>query len=76
MEFLETETGQALDDFYDTLSSTYQAAFAHDAGLLSYIQYILHLIPPSSIVLDVGCGTGILILCPTTRSSSPSTKIY
>ncbi|KAL8822533.1 MAG: hypothetical protein Q9191_006733 [Dirinaria sp. TL-2023a] len=49
---------QPADEFYDSISTTYQSAFAHDAGLLSYLGYILTLIPPSSTVLDIGCGTG------------------
>lgn len=56
-----TVDDQPADEFYDSISTTYQAAFAHDAGLLSYIKYILTLIPPSSTVLDIGCGTGMLL---------------
>lgn len=47
-------------EFYSSLSSTYEAAFGHDAGLLRFIQKILEHLPKDSraSILDIGCGTG------------------
>ncbi|CAI6342265.1 unnamed protein product [Periconia digitata] len=44
--------------FYSSINSKYEDAFGHDAGLLGFIQAILPSMPPESLVLDVGCGTG------------------
>ncbi|KAF2478413.1 S-adenosyl-L-methionine-dependent methyltransferase [Lindgomyces ingoldianus] len=44
--------------FYSSLGSKYEDAFAHDAGLISFIQTVLSDMPPQALVLDVGCGTG------------------
>jgi SAM-dependent methyltransferase len=44
--------------FYSSLGSKYEDAFAHDAGLISFLQTVLSDMPPRALVLDVGCGTG------------------
>jgi SAM-dependent methyltransferase len=43
---------------YSNLGSDYEDAFSHDAGLHEFLGTALPLLPPSSRVLDVGCGTG------------------
>jgi ubiquinone/menaquinone biosynthesis C-methylase UbiE len=45
-------------DFYDSMGADYERAFGHDAGLHNFIKKALTFFPPSSKVLDVGCGTG------------------
>lgn len=45
-------------EFYTSLGSKYEDAFGHDAGLLTFIRDALLHLPPSSVILDVGCGTG------------------
>ena len=45
-------------EFFSSLGSKYEDAFGHDAGLLAFIREALLHLPPSSVVLDVGCGTG------------------
>ena len=45
-------------EFYSSLGSRYEAAFAHDPGLLSFISRALAYLPPHAAVLDAGCGTG------------------
>jgi len=45
-------------EFYSALGSKYEDAFAHDPGLLTFIQTALNLLPPAAHVLDAGCGTG------------------
>lgn len=45
-------------ELYGSLGASYEKAFAHDAGLLEFIQKVLSLLKPRSRVLDAGCGTG------------------
>lgn len=45
-------------EFYDSLGADYESAFGHDAGLHTFLNKALALLPSSSKVLDVGCGTG------------------
>ncbi|KAL9616011.1 MAG: hypothetical protein Q9160_009071 [Pyrenula sp. 1 TL-2023] len=47
-------------EFYSSLSSVYEAAFGHDAGLLRFLQIVLKHLPESggASILDIGCGTG------------------
>ncbi|PVH98228.1 S-adenosyl-L-methionine-dependent methyltransferase [Periconia macrospinosa] len=44
--------------FYSSLNTKYEDAFAHDTGLIKFIQTVLPALPPHALVLDVGCGTG------------------
>ncbi|ORY10153.1 S-adenosyl-L-methionine-dependent methyltransferase [Clohesyomyces aquaticus] len=44
--------------FYSSISTTYEYAFSHDAGLHSFLSLTLSHLPPSSKILDAGCGTG------------------
>ena len=48
--------------FYDALSTSYRSAFSQNPGLHQIIQKILAELPPSSNVLDIGCGAGNAIL--------------
>ena len=43
---------------FDSMGADYEKAFGHDPGLHKFIEKVLALLPPSSKVLDVGCGTG------------------
>lgn len=45
-------------EFFDANSKKYEDAFAHDQGLLDFIQTIISRLPPNARVLDIGCGTG------------------
>lgn len=45
-------------EFYSSLGSKYEQAFAHDQGLLAFIQRALSHLPSNARVLDAGCGTG------------------
>ena len=45
-------------EFYDSMGADYESAFGHDIGLHNFIKKALTFFPPSSKVLDVGCGTG------------------
>lgn len=44
--------------FYDSLGAKYETGFAHDEGLISFVKTLVTLLPSSSNVLDMGCGTG------------------
>ncbi|KAI9685157.1 MAG: hypothetical protein M1822_004744 [Bathelium mastoideum] len=58
-EFRNQDNLVVLDaDFYNSISADYEKAFGHDIGLLNFINKALSYFPPSSKVLDVGCGTG------------------
>lgn len=40
------------------LALKYEMGFGHNKGLLSFLDYIIPLLPPASHILDAGCGTG------------------
>ncbi|KAI9649320.1 hypothetical protein NHQ30_001892 [Ciborinia camelliae] len=46
------------ENMYSTIGSTYETAFAHDPGLVSFLTNTLPLLPPHARILDVGSGTG------------------
>ena len=46
---------------YDLIADEWHGSFVHDARVdrtLSYVDRVLHGLPPHSKVLDLGCGTG------------------
>ena len=45
-------------EFYESLGADYESAFGHDVGVHRFLEKVLTLLPPSSKVLDLGCGTG------------------
>ncbi|KAL9097312.1 MAG: hypothetical protein Q9165_000739 [Trypethelium subeluteriae] len=45
-------------EFFDKMGLDYQMAFGHDTGLQDFMKKAVTYFPPSSKVLDIGCGTG------------------
>ncbi|GIJ90381.1 hypothetical protein Asppvi_009335 [Aspergillus pseudoviridinutans] len=45
-------------EFYDSVAASYEAAFAHNAGLLKLVNKAMNYLPAQAHVLDIGCGTG------------------
>jgi len=45
-------------EFYDSIATSYEEAFSHNEGLISFIRTSLTYLHPGSHVLDIGCGTG------------------
>ncbi|PLN82380.1 S-adenosyl-L-methionine-dependent methyltransferase [Aspergillus taichungensis] len=46
------------EELFNTLGQQYEDAFADDVELRTVIHSIVAQLPPTSLVLDVGCGTG------------------
>lgn len=53
---------RALDaQFWSDLGLKYEEAYGQDAGLVQIVQKWLSFLPPSSTVMECGCGTGVPI---------------
>ncbi|KAA8644434.1 hypothetical protein EYZ11_009355 [Aspergillus tanneri] len=48
----------AMKDFYESISDSYQKAYANDPLVLGFIESVLSYLPPQARTLDMGCGTG------------------
>ncbi|KAA8645329.1 class I SAM-dependent methyltransferase [Aspergillus tanneri] len=44
--------------FYDSIANIYDNGFAHNQGLLDFIERVKPHLPRSAHILDIGCGTG------------------
>ena len=54
--------------FWSSLGLSYQQAFAEDPALIAAVRKFLSHLPPSSHILECGCGTGIPIAHTITSS--------
>jgi SAM-dependent methyltransferase len=62
-------------EFYSSLGTRYEDAFAHNAGLLSFMEAAIAYLPSNAHVLDAGCGTGKPVATSLAAAGHPVTGI-
>jgi SAM-dependent methyltransferase len=54
----EAETPLTAEQLFDSVGPAYEDAFANLENQMASLRWLIHELPPSSRIVDVGCGTG------------------